>query len=250
VWPYHLTLPISGPEETIKQLKSRGLKLTFNLSDIPASALDKLDDSPNHRNVISFPVPAEWKTLIIPDISEKPQKIDDPESKHLRIDLIRTEMLPVKFSIPVSLYIPPESLNAHSPTMGLGNSDIVETKKGVKVITPQLYAKGVSETFLSVVKDMMEICVIMNSSEKKGGFQWSVQFINPNLLEDRYVNTMVTDIFDEEIRDMYPRFREEYLRNRFRNYMHRMQLCTKEDKSLDLSFDIKGKEVLITSLYL
>jgi len=248
VWPYHLSLPVSGPEEVIKQLKSRGLKLTFNLSDISASQLEKLHDSPNHRNVISFPVPSEWKSLVIPDLSDKPQKIDDAESKYLRIDFMRVEMLPVKFAVPVSLYIPPDNVSAQTASLALGNSDVVETKKGIKVITQQLYAKGVSETFLNVVKDMMEICVILNSADKKGGFQWSVQFVNSKLLEDRYVNMMITDIFDEEIRDMQPRFREEYLRNRFRNYMNRMQLCTKDDKSLDLSFDVKGKEVLLTAL--
>ncbi len=250
VWPYHLTLPVSGPEETIKQLKSRGLKLTFNLSDITANDLDKLHDCPNHRNVISFPVPQEWKTLLLPNISEKPIALDDAESKYLRIDFIRAEMIPIKFSVPVSLYVPPDTQNSNLQALALGNSELVETKRGVKILSNQMYAKGVSETFLNVVKDMMEICVILNSSEKRGGFQWSVQFVNPKLLEDRYVSMMITDLFDEEIRDMQPRFREEYLRNRFRNYMNRLQLYTKDEKSLDFSFEVKGKEVLMKEPFL
>lgn len=246
VWPYHLNLAVSGPEETIKQLKSRGLKLTFNLSDISESDLDKLDGSHNHRDIISFPVPNDWKSLTLPGISEKPLALDDAESKYLRIDFIRAEMIPVKFAIPISLYIPPEHSHSANPaSLVLGNSELVETKRGVKIVSQQIYAKGVSEVFLNVVKDMMEICVILSSSEKRGGFQWSIQFVNPKLLEDRYVSTMITDIFDEEIRDMHPRFREEYLRNRFRNYMNRLQLFTKDEKSLDFSFEIKGKEILI-----
>jgi hypothetical protein len=249
VWPYHLNLAVSGPEETIKQLKSRGAKLTFNLNNILESDLDKLEGSHSRRDIISFSVPNEWKLLALPGISEKPFQLDDAESKYLRIDFIRAEMIPVKFSVPISLYIPPEHSHIANPAaLTLGNSELVETKRGIKVVSQQIYAKGVSEVFLNVVKDMMEICVILNSFEKRGGFQWSVQFVNPKLLEDRYVSTMITDIFDEEIRDMHPRFREEYLRNRFRNYMNRLQLFTKDEKSLDFSFEIKGKEILIKDI--
>lgn len=246
VWPYHLNLSISGPEETIKQLKSRGLKLTFNLSDVSASDLDNLQASHSHRDIISFPVPKEWKSLSLPTVSEKPLFIDDQESKYLRIDFIRSEMVPIKFAIPISLYIPPEHSHHINPqSLYISNSEIIETKRGIKVLSPPIFAKGVSSMFLNVIKDMMEISIILSSSDKHDGIHWSVHFVNPKLLEDRYVSTMMTDVFDEEIRSMHPRFREEYLRNRFRNYMNRLQLFTKDEKALDFGFEIRGKEVMI-----
>jgi len=39
VWPYQLSVTVNGPEEAVKRLKTRGLKLTFNLNDISRSDL-------------------------------------------------------------------------------------------------------------------------------------------------------------------------------------------------------------------
>ena len=42
VWPYRLTLSVSGPEEVIKRIKVKEQRITFNLNDISKGQLDAL----------------------------------------------------------------------------------------------------------------------------------------------------------------------------------------------------------------
>ena len=42
VWPYQLKMKVTGPEEVIKSLKAKGVKLTFNLNNITKNTLDEV----------------------------------------------------------------------------------------------------------------------------------------------------------------------------------------------------------------
>ena len=245
VWPYHLNISVSGPDEIIKKLKTRGLKLTFNLNDISKAELERLN-SARQKNVVSFFVPEEWKTINLPSISDMPLKIDDPEAKFLRIDFIRSDTIPVNFPLPVVLFFPPDYKGTINPSsISIASSDCITSTKGIKLLNKQFYTKGVSELFVKIIKDMVFLSVNMTPSSDEENIDWSIQFVNPTALEDRYVTTMITEINDDELKEMHPTLREEHLRNRFRNYMNRFSLFTADDKPIEFNIQLKGKEIVI-----
>ncbi len=245
VWPYHLNMNVSGPDEVIKKLKTKGLKLTFNLNDISKADLDRIN-STRQKYVVSYPIPDEWKVVNLPAISDMPLKIDDPEAKFLRIDFVRSDTIPINFSLPISLFFPPDYKGAINPTsVSIGSNDLIASIKGIKLLNRQLYTKGVSELFVKTIKDMVFLSVNMTPNSEDDNIDWSIQFVNPTALEDRYVAAMLTETSDEDLKDMHPTVREEHLRNRFRNYMNRFAVFTADDHPLQLNIQLKGKEIFI-----
>ena len=115
----------------------------------------------------------------------------------------------------------------------------------MKLLNKQLYTRGVSETFVKIIKNMVFLSVNITPGNDEENIDWSIQFVNPTALEDRYLSTMITEINDDELKDMHPTLREEHLRNRFRNYMNRFSLFTAEDAELNLNIQLKGKEILL-----
>jgi hypothetical protein len=73
-----------------------------------------------------------------------------------------------------------------------------------------------------------------------------VQFVYPHELEDRYVNLALTDA--HESGEMELHLREEYLRNRFRNYMNRFRIYTADGKKLHLDIKVHGHAIDIELL--
>ena len=251
IWPYKLFITISGPEETVKNLRKAGIKLTFNLSDISKAQLDDLQHTAKekkHSDIISFYVPNPWKQVTLPLLSANPIEINDPNAKYLRIDFIRNELFKLDFPIPISLFFPPNKLGNLSPQkISLMTNQSVESKEGLKLLSSPIYAKGVSNLFLEIFKDMLQIVVIVEPGENKC-LKSSTQFINAKELEDRYVRTLMSDVTDQEIRSFQPVLREEYLRNRFRNYMNRLQLFRSEKEKLNLCPELKGQSIIITEI--
>lgn len=250
VWPYQLHITISGPEEVVKKLKTRGLKLTFNLNDISRA---KLDDIRSHseqktEDVVSFFVPNHWKQISLPVLSNSPIEINDPNSRFLRIDFIRKELLPLKNSIPIGIFFPPQFLGMVNPQKAhIGVGKLVEMRYGQKMVTKQLYCKGVSELFLEIVRDNFQIMITASPHiNQNQNLEVSVIFINPRSDENRYVSTLMSDASDEDIRDMQPQIREEYLRNRFRNYMNRFALFTEDDKPFRLDTKMQGTAIIVS----
>jgi len=247
IWPYQIYLTVSGPEEIVKQLKARGLKLTFNLNDISKADLDKLQSHTTHlrNDVVSYFVPSQWKQIYLPTLSKNPVQIDDPDAKYLRIDFIRSELLPLNQNIPISLFVP--TMYRAVPgveKLNFTKTDLVSKQNGVLLLTEQLYAKGVTDLFIEVVKDMIGLVVIYDPDTKKS-LSSSIQFVNPKLLEDRYVSMLMSDSSDDDIRDLQPILRQDYLRNRFRSYMNRFQLFTSDDKLLDLNIQLRDNQIIV-----
>lgn len=245
VWPYHLDLTVKGPEDIIKRLKNQGIKLTFNLNDIHPSQLER--SNPNTKqDVVSYFIPNEWKFINIPSLSEKPIEIDDQDSKHLRIDFIRSDVIPLNFAIPINVFVSPNHRSNINPNaFHLNNNDLISMNHGIKVLNEQLYVKGVSKIFVKTIRDMLSLSINLMHSSASGSIDWSMQFINPTLLENRYISAMMADPGEDDSKDMHPRLRQEYLRNRFRNYMNRFQLFTEDETPFDLKVDMKGKEIHI-----
>lgn len=248
IWPYQLSITVNGPEEAIKRIKTRGLKLTFNLSDITAEQLNALQ-SPNETekaDEVSFHVPDSWKKISLPQLSETPIEIDDPQAKALRIDFSRQNLLPIGFSIPVTIFYPPKFSNTINPeTYNLATNDFIVKKNGIKLFNAPLYAQGVSRLFLDTVKDMIQMVIIASPKSERDTLLWNAQFIYPHDLEDRYVAKVMSESNDE-VFDVQPHLLEDYLRNRFRSYMNRFRLYTPNHRKLSLKIELLANTISVT----
>ena len=237
IWPYQFNITISGPEDSVRKLKNLGLNLTFNLSDIPKTKLDELKATSTKKrpDVISFYVPNAWKRVSIPFSFPNLIEITDPDARFLRIDFLCCELLKLNAPIPLSLYFPPNGNPAiNLSKISLASNPLIEQRNGVKMITDSLYAKGVSALFLDVIKDRLELAIIL-SPNHEDKLDWSIQFINPKALEELYVGLIQSDTPDNECRELHPHLRDSYLRNRFRNYMNRFQLYKSEQEPFELT---------------
>ena len=244
VWPYRLSITVSGPEEKIKQVKAKGLNLTFNLSDI---SREDLDDIGSSSDEVSYYVPDEWKQIHIPSLSGEPLVIDDEEAQELRIDFVKADLHPIAKPIPIALYFPTEhcaSLNPDTLSIALGGA--VDRIRGIHMIKEPLFAKGASRYFVDIVQDMIQISIIAHPNENK--LSWSVQFQNPRILEDRYVATHLSSQVSRYENPTFSKQKQEYLRNRFRNYMNRFRLYKSQNEKLDLSITVDKNQVAIKDI--
>lgn len=245
VWPYQLSVTVNGPEEAVKSLRNRGLKLTFNLADISKSELNTLQSN-GGSDEVSYYVPNSWKKIALPLLSETAVEIDDPLAKALRIDFSRQDMLPIGFSIPVTVFYPPKfSATLNPETYNLATNDFIVKKHGIKLVNVPLYAKGVSRLFLDTVKDMVQLVVIASPKTESETPLWNMQFVYPVELEDRYVAKVMSESNDE-MADVQPHHREDYLRNRFRGYMNRFRLYTPGNNKLALKIELQANTISIT----
>lgn len=199
--------------------------------------------------MVSYYVPDQWKQIQLPLLSDQPIEINDPQAKALRIDFVRSNLLPIEKQIPLNLYIPPKYAALINPdTLTISSSNCIEKIDGLYFLKAQLCAKNVSSPFLKVVRDMLQITVIVVPKSEKNTLDWSLQCINSRALEDRYVSLSMSDSSEDEVQDLPPAMREEYLRNRFRNYMNRMQLCWPDDTRLEFKIELEGSHVVLKEM--
>ena len=243
IWPYRLAMTVSGPEEVIKQLKAKGINLTFNLNDI--SRVD-LEAHESKSDEISFFVPQEWKQISIPSLSDRPFEIDDVQAQDLRIDFVRNDLHPIAKAIPLTLFFPPEhSLTLNPETYSLALGGLVQQFHGLHLLRKSLYAKGVSRLFVELVQDMLELSILLAPKTEKKQLDWCIQFLNPRVLEDKYVSVLMSDDADNNLDPSFFKRREEYLRNRFRHYMNRFQLYKSDRDKFDLVVELQDKHVVV-----
>lgn len=246
IWPYQLFVSVKGPEEAIKRLKTRGPKLTFNLNDIPKSQLDERFGENSQSDEVSFLVPDSWKKVLLPQLSETPIEIDDPQAKALRIDFSRQDLLPIGFSLPVTVFFPPKFSNTLNPeTYSLAANSFIGKKNGIKLFNAPLYAQGVSRLFLETVKDMIQIVIIATPKSERETLLWNVQFMYPHDLEDQYIEKVMSKS-NHETFEIQPHLLEEYLRNRFRSYMNRFRLYTPDKNKLSLKVELQANSISVT----
>lgn len=245
--PYQLYITVSGPSDLVKQLQHKGLKLTFNLNDISKSELEGLFSANKEKDEVSFNVPNSWKKISLPMISSAPIEIDDPQAKSLKIDFARCDLIPIDRPIPVTIFYPVKSSNTINPdTYTLAANDFIQKKNGIKMITQPLCAHGVSRLFLDTVKDMIQVVVIATTQNSKESPLWNAQFIYPHELEDRFVAKSIADASDSDFEGVHPYLREEYLRNRFRNYINKFRIFTPDNKKLSLDIRLDANTIQVT----
>lgn len=243
IWPYRLTMTVSGPEVVIKQLKAKGMNLTFNLNDISRVDLESQDYKTDE---VSFFVPDAWKEISIPSLSDRPFMIDDPQAGDLRIDFVRSDLHPIAKAIPINLFFPPEhSLILNPETYSLALGGIVQRFHGIHLLRKSLYAKGVSQLFVELVQDMLEISILLSPKNEKKQLDWSVQFLNPRVLEDKYVSILMSDDTSTDNDPSYTKRREEYLRGRFRHYMNHFQLYKSDREKFDLKVQLQDHKITV-----
>ena len=247
IWPYHLLLTVQGPEDTLKRLKEKKLRLTLNLNEVQKSQLDALDH--DEQEVISFFVPDYWKQVRVPSLGDDPIYIDDPKAKLLRIDFIRSRFSPLNHAIPVSLFFPIETLNKLNPdTIQLAESALLKKIHGQGVIQIPLLVNGVGPRFLNLIEKMIQIEIIVIPQTKQEILSWTLQLVNPRQLEDQYVQAFNGELVDPDILLLAPVLREEYLRNRFRSYVNRLQLFKTDETKLNLSVSLKKNLITIEEM--
>ena len=245
VWPYQLFVTVTGPEETVKKLKAKGLKLTFNLNDISKEELDALFATKKETSEeVEYLVPAAWKKVNLPLLSDTSIAINDPLAKDLRLSFSRQELLPLSGLLPISLYFSPKHAGTMNPeTYSLATNDFVTRKNGIKMIGTPLFAQGVSRLFLDLVKERMQMLIIAAPKSERGALQWSIQFISPHELEDLYVAKILADSGapDEPGQDAI-------LRNRFRGFMNSFRLYTPRNEKLSLKIEMQANTITVNPL--
>ncbi len=245
VEPYQLRLDIRGPEDVLKRLKNKGIKLTFNLNDISRVELDALLAKNGGSDEVHFPVPASWRKVSLPLLSDDPIEINDPHAPDLKIHFCRQDLLPLDQPLPVNVYYPyrfSRLLNRENCPL-LFNA-FVKKINGLPMIDAPLLVQGVSRSFLDVVKDSLEICILAVPPTERPTLPWNVQVAYPRELEDRYVAKMMAQSGDDG-EELHASSREDYLRNRFRKYLTRLRLYTPAKEKLELKIRIEGSTIAL-----
>lgn len=246
VWPKVLTYTITGPEDIVNKIKSKGLKLTFNLNDITKKELTEIASSPQNLNhdEISFPVPESWKKLHIPYIDDSQIVVDSKNAQYLRIDFLKNVLIPLGQPIPINLYFPLKTLPKLNPqTLSLKANSIVQEKSGIYTLTVPLYAHNVSRQFVDAVRDHLQLTII--ASEEKE-LPWSIQFINQPELEEKYISLAISEGLDRDLKSLSADLRDEYLRKRFRSYLYLFQVYISKNMPLNLDVSSEKNQVTIT----
>ncbi len=244
VWPYYLSVTVSGPVEKINEFKTKGIDLTFDLSKLTREDLEKAESASNE---ISYLVPDECKQVVLPTLSDLPLMIDDPQARDLRVDFIKSGLHPLTKPIPVALFFPAgQNMNLNPETFSIALGGLIDQVRGIYMIKEPLFAKGASSLFVEVVQDMLQISIFVEPTENK--LNWSIQFQNPRGLEDRYVSIIMSDSERTHENPGLLKQREEYLRTRFRYYMNRFQLYKSETEKLDLAIEIDQNLVHIKDI--
>ncbi len=240
-YPWRLTLSLTGPETEIEQLK-QGVYLPINLENIKKSDIDAIEP---HGNVVTYFLPEQAKFVSVPGFAEK-LEIDDPAVKFFRLEFLKAATFAINAPLPVSIYFPPNSLSTFNPeTVQIGESKVVLQEKSLFQTAIPLYAKNVSKSFLDTVSGRMEITIIPRTGARGDEFNWSLQFIGPAELEERYLRQALKDKNSNELRELAAAQKEEYLRAQFRNFVRRIRLYTEGDKELKLAFTSENGKLII-----
>ena len=90
---------------------------------------------------------------------------------------------------------------------------------------------------------MIDFVIVVAPKSDGQKLEYSIQFINSKILEDRFVSRLMSDISDDSIHNLQPKLREEYLRNRFRSYMNRFKLYRSSAQPFDLQLQLVGNKI-------
>ena len=248
VRPCTLSLSVTGPEEIVKNLKLKGLKLTYNLSDISEEELYTLeaDEKTSKNDIISYYVPSSWKKIVIPELSNSPMEIDDPNANSIRVDFTKQDFLEIKKPIPVVLYFPDSSSDSLNPSLiKIANNDLVKKINGIDMITSTLFAENVSQRFLDTISDRMVIMILVQDRKDGKDLEWNIQVVLPLEQEKLFATKSMKDETFNKEKLTQPYVLEDFLKMRFRTYMNRFRLWVSPTQKLHLKITLKDNLVYI-----
>lgn len=250
IWPLHLVQKVTGPEEQVERLKIEGLELTFNFNEISKMELKQLSNPTGgsySSDVIYFPVPENWKKVYIPFMSQPWQPINDPRAKGMWIEFLRKTFIPLPHNLPVDIYFPTKYLQDLNPDVFKIKSDeLIKTEYGIPFLDRQLFAYEVSQLFMETVKDFMQITIITLPPGSEKPLRWSVEFLQPQTLENRYVSYL-----ENQYRENFPdnghhsKELEERWRNRFRQFMQTLRLYKSRRQQLELNLRYEDDNIVV-----
>lgn len=245
VWPQKLFHTICGPEASVEELRNKGIHLVFDLRRITEAELNGLQTHRDNglEDEVSFVVPSRWRRVVIPFLGDEPQEINDPNAAHLRIDFLKQELLVIDRELPIRIFYPVKYTNTLNPnTFALTPNELVQESHDLMTLHLPLYSRNVSRLFLDVTRDNLEITLI--PINEQGHLRWSIQFINSPQLENEYVKRLMP--YQESVaRSDEAEESEEFLRNRFREYMQKFELLKSNEKELALESRIDANKVTI-----
>lgn len=244
-YPDALVQTISGPERQVISLKKKGLELNFNLSEISKSELDALAESNlSAEDEIAFDVPQEWKRVAIPFRNYNLEDLNDERAAFLKITFLKQEYLPIDKKLPLRIFFPSNSIHALNPlNLSIKSSSIVSEESGLFFLNLKVYANGVSRTFLNIVKDNIEITLKAQAENVESSLPWSIEFIDPQGMENRYVSTMLEQQSDRKLNSAS--LNKAHLRTRFQQYMRNFSLVKPDGSPLNFSIRVKDGGVEI-----
>lgn len=256
IWPQQLFHVVVGPEEQVQELLKAGLELEIDMNMISKSELDKIKTSREnfHDDEVSFFIPEHWKKIVLPIKNGITEDINDPEAQNLHIDFLRREYLPIKRDVAIRAFYPLETAAKFNPVKTpLIIDGKLKKSNDVTFLSVPLFARDVSRLFLEVVEDNLEIIIIAEEKSDLAALHWSLQVVDPHILEDTYVNTLISHNAGGTLKSNEPRHtkkRENHLRMRFREYLQKLVLYTAPDKKLQLDARVTndGISVIPTTL--
>lgn len=246
IWPQRLMQSISGPEEEIHRLKTKGLELTIDLNRITKAELDALKSQQlgGANNEVSFYVPYNWKQISIP-YRNSIEEINDPDAQSLRIDFLRKEFIPIERKLPVQVFYPTKTLETVNPDkIALFPSQFIVNTEGVNLFTLPLHVKNVSRLFMEIVRDYLGITIVANAKAADEILPWSLEVMTPHELEETYVAYQMAN-GGKQVSNMLNRSREMLYRKRFRNYLHDLTLYLSPGHKLSIESSIKDEKIEI-----
>lgn len=248
VWPQRLMQSISGPEEEIERLKTKGLELSFNLDSISKAELDaiKNQQTGDANNEVSFFVPYNWKQVTIPFRNFTSEEINDPDALNLRIDFLRQEFLPVETEVPLRVFYPVKNLSAINPgNVTLATDSALTEKEQVVLFARPLYVKNVSRLFLNIIRNHLEIAIVAEPKEDGEALPWGLEVITPIDLEEIYVAKQMS-ANGKQISTPLLKKREMLYRNRFRRFLQQLSLYISPDHKFNIESTIQDGKIVIS----
>ncbi|MBM3195292.1 MAG: hypothetical protein FJZ62_00895 [Chlamydiae bacterium] len=246
IHPHMVFVDVTGPDDLIKKLKGQGLVKVLSLSDISSEDLDGIASKTSKNDVITYNVPLDQCYVYIPSLAPDKKFYFDPSSEKVKIDFLRTQSLFVETKIPVTFFIPSKHTKEIDVTqISIQESPSVTTFMDVKVLSPKIYAKNVSQPFLETVQSMMQLIVVppLLLGQRPS---WSIEFIGSKELEEKYVTRMIQESSARH-NDQPEAIRRELYKARFRNYMNQMILTLEDGTPLDFNIQYKNYKITLLS---
>lgn len=245
VWPVQLHQTVSGPQELVESLKTRGLVLELDVNAIPKDAL-KTSAVSSLSEEIAFFVPDSWKRISLPFLSKGQESINDPSANELTLYFLKDQPLPLTVSPPLSVFYPSNNASPLFPTTyPLEGNRFVQVKNGVSILQIPLFVRNVSSMFLETVKNFIAIEVIATSSSQKELFDWNVRLVNPAYLEQLYVSSALQRLPPAKS-NAHRQERESWLKKRFGLYKRSLSLYTSTQRRLQLDATLGEGTIKVT----